>query len=314
MIGKIYKSIKDYNDSGLSNLVANQGSRFLNKDGSFNVHKTGVPLMQRLSFFNAMITMPLWKFLTIVLCTYFTLNLVFASVYFMIGIEHFAGTNGGTLGEQFMEEFFFSAQTLTTVGYGRVNPTGLFANIVASIEAMTGVLCFALATGLLYGRFSRPVANIMFSGKALIAPFHDGTALMFRLANAKNNPLIDAEMQVLLSMVIGDNGHSTRRFYDLPLQLKTINFLTLNWTVVHPIDDRSPLFGLTADDLAKADSEIMISMKAFDDTFAQTVNARHSYKYDEIEWNARFKTMFERSADGRTTVLHLDHIGDFERM
>lgn len=314
MIGKIYKSIKDYNDSGLSNLVANQGSRFLNKDGSFNVRKTGVPLMQRLSFFNAMITMPLWKFLLIILCTYFTLNLIFASVYFLIGVEHFAGTNGGTLGEQFMEEFFFSAQTLTTVGYGRVNPTGLFANIVASIEAMTGVLCFALATGLLYGRFSRPVANIIFGKKALIAPFRDGKALMFRLANAKNNPLIDAEMQVLLSMVIEDNGHSIRRFYDLPLQLKTINFLTLNWTVVHPIDDKSPLFGLTADDLMKGDAEIIISMKAFDDTFAQTVSTRHSYKYDEIEWNAKFKTMFTRSTDGKATVLHLDQIGDFEKV
>lgn len=314
MISKFYKNFKDYNDSGLSNLVANQGSRFLNKDGSFNVRKAGVPLMQRLSFFNAMITMPLWKFLAIILSTYFILNLIFACVYFLIGIEHFAGTNGGTPGEQFMEEFFFSAQTLTTVGYGRVNPIGLVANIVASLEAMTGVLCFALATGLLYGRFSRPVANIMFSQKALIAPYRDGNALMFRLANAKNNPLIDAEMQVLLSMVVHDNGHSMRRFYDLPLQLKTINFLALNWTVVHPIDDKSPLFGLTAEDLAKADAEIMISLKALDDTFAQTISARHSYKYNEMEWNAKFKTMFERSPDGQTTVLHLDHIGDFERV
>ena len=314
MISKIYKSLKDYNDSGLSSLVANQGSRLLNKDGSFNVHKTGVPLMQRLSFFNAMITMPLWKFLTIILSAYFTLNLLFAGVYFLIGIEQFSGTNGGDLIDQFLEEFFFSAQTLTTVGYGRVNPVGLLANIVAAFEAMTGVLCFALATGLLYGRFSRPVANIIFSEKALMAPFHDGKALMFRLANAKNNPLVDAEVQVLLSMVVGDNGRSVRRFFDLPLQLKTINFLTLNWTVVHPIDDKSPFFGLTGEDLAKADAEIMISLKAFDDTFAQTVSARHSYKFDEIEWNARFRTMFERSKDGKTTVLHLDKIGDFEKV
>ncbi len=314
MIGKIYRSLKDYNDSGLSSLVANQGSRLLNKDGSFNVHKTGVPLLQRLSFFNAMITMPLWKFLTIILCFYFTLNLLFACVYFLIGIEHFAGTNGATLADQFMEEFFFSAQTLTTVGYGRVNPVGLLANIVASLEAMTGVLCFALATGLLYGRFSRPVANILFSEKALMAPFRDGKALMFRLANAKNNPLVDAEIQVLISMVIEDNGHAIRRFFDLPLQLKTINFLTMNWTVVHPIDDKSPLFGISTEDLAKADAEIMISLKAFDDTFAQTVSARHSYRFDEIEWNAKFKTMFERSKDGKTTILHLDKIGDFEKV
>jgi inward rectifier potassium channel len=313
MISKIYKSLKDYNDSGLSNLVANQGSRFLNKDGSFNVKKTGVPLMQRLSFFNALITMSWPKFLLIVVCTYFILNLFFASIYFFIGIEHLAGTSGVTPGEQFLEEFFFSAQTLTTVGYGRVNPVGLAANILAALEAMTGLLCFALATGLLYGRFSRPVANIIFSEKALMAPFHDGKALMFRLANAKNNPLVDADIQVLLSMVVWDNGRSVRRFFDLPLQLKTINFLTMNWTVVHPIDDKSPFFGLTGEDLAKADAEIMISLKAFDDTFAQTISARHSYKFDEIEWNAKFKTMFERSKDGKTTVLHLDKIGDFEK-
>ena len=314
MIGKIYKTLKDYNDSGLSTLVANQGSRLLNKDGSFNVKKTGVPLMQRLSFFNAMITMPLWKFLTIILCTYFTLNLIFASVYFFIGIEHFAGTNGGAMADQFMEEFFFSAQTLTTVGYGRVNPVGLLANIVAALEAMTGVLCFALATGLLYGRFSRPVANILFSEKALMTPFREGKALMFRLANAKHNPLVDAEIQVLLSMIIEDNGRSVRRFFDLPLQLNTINFLSMNWTVVHPIDEKSPFFGLTAENLAKADAEIMISLKAFDDTFAQTVSARHSYKFDEIEWDAKFTTMFERSKDGKSTILHLNQIGAFEKL
>lgn len=314
MIKKLYKSIKDYNDSGLSNLVANQGSRFLNKDGSFNVRKTGVPLLQRLSFFNAMITMPLWKFLTIILCAYFIINLFFAFVYFMIGIEHFAGTKGGTAVDQFMAEFFFSAQTLTTVSYGMVNPASLLANIVASVEAMTGVLCFALATGLLYGRFSRPVAHIIFSEKALIAPYREGKALMFRLANAKNNHLIDAEIQVLIGMIVQEDERSIRRFYELPLQLKTINFFALNWTVVHPVDDQSPLSGLTQDDLAKADAEIMISLKAFDDTFAQTINARHSYKHDEIEWNARFKTMFERSEDGRATILHLDHIGDFEKV
>ena len=314
MIGKIYKSIKDYNDSGLSNLVANQGSRFLNKDGSFNVHKTGVPLMQRLSFFNALITMSWPRFLLIVVSTYFLLNLFFASIYYLIGIDHLAGATGRTPGEQFLEEFFFSAQTLTTVGYGRVNPVGLAANILASLEAMTGLLCFALATGLLYGRFSRPVANIIFSQKALVAPYRGGKGLMFRLANAKNNPLIDGEIQVLLGMVIEDNGTSSRRFYDLPLERKTVNFLTLNWTVVHPIDDKSPLVGLTAEDLAKADAEIMISLKAFDDTFAQTVNARHSYKFNEMEWNAKFRTMFERSPDGQTTILHLDHIGDFERV
>ncbi|MBL7961924.1 hypothetical protein JNL27_16950 [bacterium] len=314
MIGKIYKSIKDYNDSGLSNLVANQGSRFLNKDGSFNVKKTGVPLMQRLSFFNALITMSWPKFLLLILSTYFLLNLLFASIYFLIGIEHLAGTSATTASEQFLEEFFFSAQTLTTVGYGRVNPVGLFANILASVEAMTGLLCFALATGLLYGRFSRPVANILFSEKALIAPYREGKALMFRLANAKNNPLIDADIQVLISLVVQDNGHSTRKFFELVLERESINFLTMNWTVVHPIDDQSPLSGFTQDDLTKTDAEIMVSLKAFDDTFAQTINARHSYKHDELEWNAKFKTMFQRSADGRTTILHLDRIGDFEKV
>lgn len=303
-----------YDNSGLSTLVSNQGNRFLNRDGTFNVHKTGVPFLERISFFNSLITMSWPAFFVLIFGGYFLVNLVFAIFYYFAGAEDFLGVANSTDGGRFLDIFFFSAQTLTTVGYGRVNPTGLLTNIVASIEALSGLLSFALATGLMYGRFSRPVANIRFSDQALIAPYRGGKAVMFRLANTKNNQLIDASIQVLLGMIVKDSEKEARQVYRLELERSEINFFAANWTVVHPLDEKSPLFGMSQSDFEKMDVEFMISLRAYDDTFGQSIHARHSFKYFEMVWDARFKPMFTRSTDGRTTILKLNAISDYENV
>lgn len=315
MISGFYKKkFKDYKDSGFGTGTGTQGGRFINKDGSFNVHKRGGNPLQRLSTYRALIRMSWWKFMGNVLIFYILVNFFFAFIYIIIGTDHLGGASGTTPTEKFLDAFFFSTQTLATVGYGRINPIGIAVNFVAAVESLVGLLSFALATSLLYARFSRPVAKIIFSDNMLVAPYQGGQGLMFRMANAKNNQLTDAEIQVLLSLTVNENDNKVRRFYQLKLERDKINFLALSWTVVHPLDEESPLFGYSETDLRESDAEFMIPVKGFDDTYEQTVHTRHSYKYYEVVWNARFMSMYRRSENSEFTVLELDKIGVYEKI
>ena len=302
---------QEYKDFGLSNKIAEQGSRFINRDGSFNVEKRGLPFHVRFSFYHTLITMSWWKFNAIVLISYLIVNFVFGTIYYFIGMEtSMAGVVGTTAIEKYSEALFFSIQTLTTVGYGRVSPIGLWSNVVAGLESLLGLLAFALATGLLYGRFSRPVAHIVFSENALIAPYkRDGKALMLRIANAKNNQIMNMTAQLMMSWIETDNAETTRKFYTLPLEREMINFMAMSWTIVHPIDENSPLWSISKADFDAADAEIMIVLSGFDETFAQTVHARSSYKFYEVVWNAKFDNIFRKSENGRDTIIDLDRIG-----
>ncbi len=210
-----------------------------------------------------------------------------------------------------MEAFFFSSQTLTTLGYGRISPVGTLASAAAAVESMMGLLGFALATGLLYGRFSKPEARILYSHNAVIAPFKDKTALMFRIVNERKNQLIEVEASLTLSLK--SDQVNVRRFLALTPDIKKINFFPLNWTIVHSIDEESPLFGLTEQEANDLDAEVIVLIKAFDDTFSQTVYSRSSYKYSEIIWGAKFKSMMELGTP-QGTILHLDKLNDFEKV
>gem|GEM_PF-2201797 len=224
-----------------------------------------------------------------------------------------SGTSAQTPTDRFFEAFFFSAQTYTTVGYGRINPTGLPANFVVVFELLLGLLSLALATGLFYARSARPVGKIMFSQKMLVAPYRGQSALMFRIANAQDNQLIEIEVQIVLSIIEEEEpGKNVRKYYQLPLERDKINFLSLSWTIVHPLNENSPLYGNTEADLEKADAEFMVLIKGFDDTYFQSVYVRSSYKYDEMMWGARFKNTYDRSASGKT-VLDLSALGACER-
>ena len=307
-------NIKGVNDetTGFGTNSSMYGGRFFNRDGKPNLHKTGIPFFDALSWYHTLIAMPRWKFLTFIFINFLAINLVFAVVYYFIGVEHLGGMEANTTAEKFIEAYFFSAQTFTTVGYGRINPTGYLTSFVAAFEAFSGLLFFALATGLFYARFSRPQAFIKFSDNAIIAPFKNGVALMFRMAPYKNNSLTDVEVKLTLAMSLNEDGKQVNRFFPLALELSKVNALSLNWTLVHPINSDSALHQIPFKELKAIKAEILVFVKGFDETFSNTVIARTSYITDEIIFGAKFKPMYHRSENGRTTIIELDKLNAYE--
>lgn len=309
---KRFRNLKSEINTGFGNNSNSTGGRFVNKDGRPNVIKKGVDLLDRYSWYHTMLGMKAGRFLVLIFLMYISINLFFAGIYYLIGIHHLAGVNTGSPWKNFTELFFFSAQTFTTVGYGRISPTGFMASAVSTFEAFLGLLSFAIATGLFYGRFSQPQAFLKFSNNALIAPFKDGTALMFRLAPYKNNNLSEVEIKLTMSITSEENGKLTDKFFNLELEYAKINGLALSWTIVHPIDDKSPFFGLSKDDIANTDIEIIVFLKGFDQVFSNNVVTRTSYVNSEIIWGAKFNMMFHPSENMNNTILHLDKINDFD--
>ncbi|MBI2730572.1 MAG: transporter [Sphingobacteriales bacterium] len=294
-------------DTGLSNKGNINGGRFINRDGTYNLHKKGWPFWDRYSIFYTMINLPLWQFITVIFLFFVIINFLYTGIYLLLGAEQFTGllaTSGWNL---FKEIYFFSTETFTTVGYGRVNPVGDAANIVAAIEAMSGFLSFALATGLIYGRFARPRAHLVFSDHAIIGPYKDKTALMFRFVCFKEqHTLTDVIVQVNLAMLIQEEGEYNYKYYSLPLERSKIESMPMNWTIVHPIDQESPLLGLTAEDFKAADLELYIMVRGFNDVYANTVQQRCSYTHEEIQFNHKFIPMYQETENG--TVLELQKL------
>lgn len=293
---------------GFGNKSLKESSRFLNKDGSVNIQRLDGDFLYRIDFYHSLITMPWRRFLLMVLTGYLVINLVFAGLYYWAGAEHFGNLAGVDASHKFMELFFFSAQTLTTVGYGYIYPKGPMVSTIAAIESMAGLMMFALATGVLYGRFSKPQAHIRYSKNCLIAPYEGIKGFMFRVANATQNELIESEVQVILVM---NDKEGKRQFLPLPLEVNKISFMALTWTIVHPIDEQSPLRGMSKQDIIAADAEFLILLKAINDTYSQTVYSRSSYKGSEIVENAKFKLMERSFRHGKTTI-DLRRIDDME--
>lgn len=308
------RDLKSEINTGFGTNSTSTGGRFINRDGKPNVIKKGVGILNRYSWYHTMLGMKRGQFLFLLFLIYISINLVFAGVYYIIGIDHLAGVNAGSPWKNFTEVFFFSAQTFTTVGYGRISPVGFMASAVSTFEAFLGLLSFAIATGLFYGRFSQPKAFLQFSDNALIAPYKNGTALMFRLAPYKNNNLSEVEVKLTMALTSDENGKLTDKFFNLDLELSKINGLSLSWTIVHPIDDKSPFYGLSKEDISNKDIEIMVYVKAFDAIFSNNVVARTSYVSAEIIWGAKFNMMYHPNEDKNKTILDLDKINDFEFM
>lgn len=296
-------------DPGLTNQFSGELRRTINPDGSFNVRRTGVGI-RKINFYLYLIDTSWPKFIGIILSAYLFVNLMFACLFTVTGIEHLIGEQTNTGVGPFTSAFFFSVHTLTTVGYGSVYPSGLAANAIAGVEAMIGLMGFALATGLLYGRFSRPSARIVFSDVMSVSPYQDITSIQFRIANERDNVLMELEAHVLLMTVEKSDGGALKRVYiDLPLERPDVYFFPLTWTIVHPIDADSPLFGKSPADLERLKAEFLILVKGFDDTFSQTVHARHSYRHDEIVWGARWEPAFFVDRNG-ALVLELGRVND----
>jgi inward rectifier potassium channel len=311
---KINAKAKLDTDSGFGTNASDYGGRFFTKNGNANVKKVGVGFIESISWFHTMLTIPRWKFLFIIMTFYFVVNLFFASLYYIIGVEHLNGISADNNVEKFGQAFFFSIQTYTTVGYGHINPTGFWASFVSSIEALIGLLTFAIATGLFFGRFSKPEAFIRFSQNAIIAPYLDGTALMIRMSPFKNTNLSEAEARVTLGLSLEENGKLVNKFYQLDLEMEKINSLTLSWTLVHPITKESPLFGFTFEDYDSVDGEVIVFVKVFDDMYSDYVAKRTSYIFKEIVYGAKFNLMYNRNTDDTKTILHVDRLDSFDKV
>jgi inward rectifier potassium channel len=276
--------------------------RLLNRDGSFNVKRAKLPFFRSLSLYHWLLTMSWTLFYSILALAYVVINLVFGCAYFLCGPGSLTGETAATAQEYFFESFFFSVQTLATIGYGSISPHGMTANVIVAVEALTGLLSVALATGLLFARFSRPTAKILFSRNAVIAPFREGTAFEFRIINERSNQLTEVAANVVYSRMEMHNGKRTRKYHPLQLEREKVMFFPLHWTIVHPIDEHSPLHGVTAAEMASEEAEVMILLSAIDETFSQAVHTRSSYRFDEIIYGAKFADMFHTSANGKLSV------------
>ncbi|MEO8513605.1 MAG: ion channel [Ignavibacteria bacterium] len=303
----------DIPNLGLSNHDISR-QRLLNKNGSFNSRRTGLPFWETFNFYHYLVGVSWIKFILFVFLGYTTLNMIFAVIFYLIGVDsHLLGVIATSELEKFYEAFFFSAQSFTTVGYGRISPVGFWANSIASFESLIGLMCLAIATGLFYGRFAKPVSKVLYSKHAIIAPYKDVTGFQFRIANEQKSELIDVEVRVMFSILKEENANSpNRKYYNLKLEFSKINFFSLIWTVNHIIDSESPLFGLTKEAMNNGHAEFLILIQGYDDTFMSNVHSRSSYRHNEILWNAKFTNVYGFDEDGRTTVA-LDKISETEQ-
>lgn len=311
-MSKFKRRINPEDDLGFGPQPVLKNQQLLNKDGTPNVKRVGLSPFNTSNNYHTLITMSWSRFWLMVITGYLVINIVFALIYMTLGPGNLDGAAGASLFERFMDAFFFSAQTISTVGYGHISPKGMATNSVAALESMMGLLAFALATGLLYGRFSRPSAKIIYSKNLLVAPYRENIkGLMFRLVNQRRNILIDLEIEVIFSYNEVVDGKLTRRFYPLELERRNVSILTVNWTVVHALDENSPVAAMTSDELISSNAGFAVLLRAFDDTFSQTVHSRTSYHASEVVWGAKFKPAFSRDEDGRI-VLDLSKIDNFD--
>jgi len=229
---------------------------------------------------------------------YLASNALFALVYLAQ-----PGSIENARPESFVDAFFFSVQTMATIGYGKLVPRTVLANVLVTAEALFGLLAVAMATGLMFAKFSRPTARVLFSCRAVIAP-HDGVpCLMFRMANARGNNVAHAQLDVVLAREETTlEGDRMRRFHDLTLLRPRSTLFALSWTAIHPITERSPLRGATSDSLGATQAEIVVSLMGYDESLAQTVHARHRYQPGDIAWGARFADILVTEPGGARRI------------
>jgi len=303
-------------DLGFGSVVARESrKRFLNRDGTFNVRREGLPFWQSLSTYHYLLTISWTRFLSYVAASYILMNALFAAAYVACGAHALTGFESEPMELRFLDAFFFSVHTLATIGYGSIAPHNLAANLVVTVESLVGLLGFAIVAGIMFARFARPTARIVFSSAALIAPYRDRTAFMFRLVNQRSNEMVNLEAKVILARRKKDGRYATdREFNLLKLEREGVSFFPLTWTVVHPIDPDSPLWGVTDAELRASDAEFLVLLNGFDETFSQTVHTRSSYKADEIVWGAKFRSVFNPLLADGTISIDIRKLDEIERV
>lgn len=297
-------------DIGLDHSAEKGRQRTVNLDGSYNIKRiTGDTL--DFDLYHWLITTSWKNFWIVVFFFYGIVNGLFAVVYYAIGIDAIGGVIHMDKLHDFLQCFFFSNETFTTVGYGGLHPTGVATSFVASLEAFLGLMSFALATGTLYGRFSKPRPKIKFSANAIIAPFGEQTAFQFMIANQRNSNIMELEATVNFSWVDKSEGDSYRRFKLLNLELSKIAMFPTSWKINHVIDEESPMYGMTGQDLLDREIEAFITLKGFDETYSQTVYIRMSYTAKDLIYGAKFQTPFYVGETGQL-IMDLRKVGSYD--
>lgn len=253
------------------------------------------------------------RFFCYVLLGYILINVLFALLYLSIGIQQFRTSTGSVL-EDLIRLFFFSAQTITTVGYGAIAPKGVVAGLLSSFEALVGLMSFSFITGLLYGRFSKPKAKIQFSKNIVVRNFEDDRAIMFRVMNKRTNLMIEPELNAVMNITEkNDKGEFNRMFYQLSLERNKIMYLPTMWTVVHKIDKDSPLAKYTNKELSALEVEIYILFKYHEEAFNQTLYQLHSYDFNNLKIDYKFGPSYYFDQEGHTIIDH-DKLDDIIKM
>jgi len=302
------KNIKEVTTTGFGSNINNENERLISKQGKITVKKMGLRFSQRSNLYHVLINMNTFTFLMCLLITFILINLFFTTIYLSIGLDDLQGS---TASNNFFEAFFFSSQTLTTVGYGGLHPTGTLISLIASFEAFIGLLSFAVSTGLLYGRFSKPKSKMLMSDKALISPYKEGEGLMLRVANSKSNPLINAKAKLLYSQIESKKGNPVRKFYTLDLEMDKISLFATSWTIVHPITPDSPLYNISSEKIKERNVELILLLSAHDESYNDEVHSRTSYKHNEIIHGAKF-VIISDSDENHSSVIHLDKLDHYQ--
>jgi inward rectifier potassium channel len=301
-------------DLGFGAVVTGQSSqRLLNPDGSFNVRRTGLSPFTTLNLYHTMLAMTWKTFLGLVLLLYFLSNIIFGALYAVLAPDGLIDTSGDPTTSIFIRGFFFSVQTFATIGYGTIHPSGIVPNLLVTIESYYSLLANALITGLVFARFARPNAKVIFSEVAVVAPYRGIEGLMLRLVNGRNNQLIEVTANVLYAHFVERDGRMVRRFDALPLEREKVAFLPLAWTIVHPIDEKSPLYGMTQEELRRSDAEILVLLTATDETFAAVVHTRTSYKPEEIKCGYKFVNLYNEIGAGEPITINIKKLSQIER-
>jgi inward rectifier potassium channel len=271
--------------------------RYLTRDGRSTLVPYGLRRRWYEDLYHLVLTASWRRFIAGVVGLYLAVNLLFGALYAEIG-----GIDNLARGA-FLDGFFFSVQTIGTIGYGRLVPVSVAANLLVAFESLVGLLGFALATSLMFAKFSRPTSRVLWSKVAVVTTWEGVPALLFRMANERGNQVVEAQLRVAL--LLSDTtleGQSIRRIYDLRLVRSQSPFFALTWTAIHPLAGDSPLASRTQEDLRAARAEIVASLTGIDETLMQTIHSRHVYGVEDIVWNARFADVIGAMPDGRQGV------------
>ena len=309
------KSREEDRDLGFGSVVAGESrQRLLNQDGTFNVQRTGLPFLSSLNLYHTVISMSWTTFLVLTLLLYFLTNVFFGVLYAAFGATALIDTSEIPMDNLLLRGFFFSVQTFATIGCGTIHPIGIAPNLLVTIESYYSMIVTALITGIVFARFARPTAKVLFSKVAVVAPYRGIEGFMFRMVNGRNSQLIEVGVQVLFSRFVERNGKVSRQFDYLELERSHVAFFPLALTIVHPIDDASPMFGLSEEELQKTDAEILILLSATDESFASIVYTRSSFKASEIKFNRKFNSIYNPVKEGEQISIDISKLSQIEKV